>query len=297
LIGMYYITLLTEIGIYSIAALGLNITMGYAGQVNLGQAAFVGIGAITSALLTLDLHLSFWIGFLAAGLMSLLIGVLLGAVSIRLKHDFLAITTIGFNFIVVGVFEYYSVFGGTTGLIGIPPPRILGHSVWGFNFMVLVYIILALAAAGTWWIEKSWLGRAFQAIREDEEAAQTMGIDPRKYKILAFAIGAALAGFSGSLLAHFKTSITYQNFGFDKSIEILTMSILGGMDSIPGAITGAAVVKLLPEVFRPFVEYRLVVYSIVIVLVLVFMPQGILGKNSPLLEWLRGGSSGERSNP
>ena len=294
--SLYYITLLTDIGIYAIAALGLNITMGYAGQVNLGQAAFVGIGAITSALLTINVGLPFWIAFMASGLMALLIGVLLGAVSIRLRHDFLAITTIGFNFIVVGVFEYYEVFGGTTGIIGIPAPSIMGHRLRGASFMLLVYVVLAASVLATWWIEKSWLGRAFQAIREDEEAAQSMGIDPRKYKILAFAIGAALAGFSGSLLAHFKTSITYQNFGFDKSIEILTMSIMGGMDTITGALVGSAVVKLLPEVFRPFMEYRLAIYSVVIVLVLVFMPQGIAGRGSPLLRWLgleeRGGSSG-----
>lgn len=286
MISAYYITLLTDIGIYAIAALGLNITMGYAGQVNLGQAAFVGIGAVTSALLTLNLGLPFWISFLAAGLASLLIGVLLGAVSIRLRHDFLAITTIGFNFIVVGIFEYYEIFGGTMGIIGIPQPKIFGYTLRRTGFAILVYVVLAAAMLGTWWIERSWLGRAFRAISEDEEAAQSMGIDPRKYKILAFAIGAALAGFSGSLLAHFKTSITYQNFAFDKSIEILTMSILGGMDSILGAVVGSAVVKLLPEVFRPLMEYRLAIYSLAIVVILVFMPQGIVGRGSPLIKWL-----------
>lgn len=287
MVNEYLITLLSEIGIYAIAALGLNITMGYAGQVNLGQAAFVGIGAMTSAILTMRLGLPFWISFIIAGLVSLSIGLLLGIVSIRLRHDFLALTTIGFNFIVVGIFEYYEIFGGTTGIIGIPRPMIFGYKLRGASFAVLVYTVLALAMLGAWWIRRSWIGRAFEAIGEDEIAAQSMGIDVRKYKILAFAIGAALAGLSGSLLAHFKTSITYEDFAFSKSIEILSMSVLGGMDSILGAFIGSAIVKLLPEVIRPLMEFRLAFYSLIIVIVLAFMPEGILGRGSIIAKLLK----------
>ncbi len=286
MVAEYYITLLTLVGIYSIAALGLNITMGFAGQINLGQAAFLGIGAMTSVILTMNLGFPFIAGFFMSGLVSLLIGLILGVISIRLRHDFLAITTIGFNFIVVGIFSYYEIFGGSTGIIGIPYPEILGYKLSQIGFALFVYAVLVLAMLGAVWIKKSWIGKAFEALREDEDVAQSMGIDVRKYKILAFAIGTALAGFSGSLLAHFQTSISYENFLFVNSIKILSMSVLGGLDSIIGALIGSAIVVLFPELFRPLMEYRLAFYSLIIILVLIFMPEGIAGKQNVMRKWL-----------
>lgn len=278
----YVITILIYTGIYAIAVLGLNITWGFAGQVNLGQAAFVGIGAMTSAILTMQLKVPFWLALVASGLSALVIGLLLGTISIRLKHDFLAITTIGFNFIITGIFQYYDIFGGTIGIIGIPYPDVFGYRLKGAGYMALVYAVLAIAMVATLWIRRSWIGKAFDALSEDEVAAQSLGIDVRKYKILAFAIGTMFAGISGSLLAHFKTSITYEDFIFPKSIEILSMSVLGGMDSIPGAFLGSFIVKVLPEVIRPLMELRLAFYSLIILVVLIFMPEGILGRRSIL---------------
>jgi branched-chain amino acid transport system permease protein len=270
------------IGIYALATLGLNITMGYAGQVNLGQAAFVGIGAFTSAILTTTYGVSFWLALPISGIMALMIGILIGMVSIRLKHDFLAITTIGFNFIVVAIFLYYDFFGGSFGIINIPRPTFFGIPLKGANFMVLVFIILALAMIFNRWMEKSWLGLALQAIKEDEDAAESMGVDVKKYKIIAFSLGAFFAGIAGSLLAHFKTYIVWSDFGFSVSIMLLTMCILGGLESIYGPIVGASIVIFLPEIFRPLADYRLITYAIFLILLLKYMPQGIIGKGSYL---------------
>ncbi|MEB3780693.1 MAG: branched-chain amino acid ABC transporter permease [Desulfurococcales archaeon] len=283
----YYITLAIQIGIYSIAAIGLNITMGYAGQVNLGQAAFLGIGAMTSAILTTKLGASFWLALPLAGALAGATGVALGFISTRLRHDFLAITTIGFNFIVVYIFLYYKVFGGSYGIINIPRPELLGFKLRGIYYAILVYALLAVLAYAALRIERTWMGMAFKLLREDEEAAMSLGVDPRKYKVLAFSIGAAYGGIAGSLLAHFKTVIVYSDFEFVYSIMILSMSILGGIDSVYGGIAGAAIVILLPEVFRPLMEYRVIMYSALIVVMLLLMPSGILGKQSPITIWLK----------
>ena len=293
--SMYLITLLITIGIYALATLGLNITMGYAGQVNLGQAAFLGIGAFTSAILTTRYGVSFWIALPLAGIIAFLIGILVGMVSIRLKQDFLAITTIGFNFIVIAIFLYYDFFGGSYGIINIPHPTIFGHVLYGLGYLLLVLIILALAMYFNYWMEKSWLGMALRALKEDEEAAESMGIDVRKYKIIAFSLGAFFAGIAGSLLAHFKTYIVWSDFSFSISVMLLTMCILGGMESIYGPIVGASIVVFLPEIFRPLMDYRLIIYAIFLLLLLKYMPEGIIGRGSYLDRLIRRGHKVQNS--
>ncbi len=283
----YAATLLTVIAAYGIAALGLNITMGRAGQVNLGQAAFVGVGAMASAIATVRYSLSFWEAIIIAALASFLAGAALGVVSIRLREDFLAITTIGFNFIVVYVFLYYKFFGGSYGIIGIPKPTLLGMRITGFAYTIMSWTILLLLAALALYIDKTWLGLAFEALRDNEEVAESVGIDVRKYKILAFAIGAMYGGVAGSILAHFKGYIVYSDFAFPYSIMILSMSIVGGMDTIVGAIVGSAMIILLPEIFRPLMEYRMIMYTAIIVLMLYFKPEGLLGRESKWLISLR----------
>ncbi len=281
-IGMYYITLLIWILIYAIAVMGLNITMGYAGQVNLGQAAFIGIGAFTSAILTMKFGISFWIALPLSGLISFIAGMLLGAISIRLKYDFLAMTTIGFNFIMVAIFLYYPIFGGSFGLLGVPRPRIFGYKLTGVTYLALVFVIFLICLLVNIWIERSWLGLAFEAIREDEDAAQTLGIDVKKFKVLAFAIGAGMAGIAGSLYAHFSMRVAYSDFTFAKSIELLSMCILGGLGTVYGPIIGTALVIILPEIFRPLRQYRLIMHTLILIILLRFQPQGLLGKGSYL---------------
>lgn len=276
----YYITLATLVGIYGIAALGLNITMGWAGQVNLGQAGFLGIGAMTSAILTAKLGLPVGLGIAAAALSALVVGAVMGLVSIRLREDFLAITTIAFNFLVVYIFEYYDVFGGSYGISNIPRPSIGGHELRGPSYMLLTWGILALLVLLALRIQRSWMGLAFNLVREDENLASAVGVDVRRMKVLAFAVGAMYGGVAGALSAHFKGYIVFSDFEFPYSIAILTMSILGGLDSIAGAILGSFIVVVSPEVFRPLMQYRRVMYGVLIVVVVFFAPRGLLGKNA-----------------
>ncbi len=276
----YYITLITLVSIYSIAALGLNITMGFAGQVNLGQAAFLGIGAMTSAILTVKFGFSFWIGLILGGIVSFLIGSVMGIISTRLREDFLAITTIAFNFLVVYLFEYYDFFGGSYGITGIPKPSLFGYTIKGEGYMVLTIVILIISLLFAYFLSKSWLGIGLNIVREDEMLAESISINVRLYKVLAFSIGAMLGGIAGVLSAHFKGYIVFSDFEFSYSIAILTMSILGGIDSIMGSVLGAGIVILAPEIFRPLMLYRRAMYGILIVLVIFFAPRGILGKRN-----------------
>jgi len=279
---MYEIVLLTIIGIYSIATLGLNITMGYAGQVNIGQAAFLGIGAFTSAILTTNYGFPFWLSLPIAGIIAMLSGIALGLISTRLRQDFLAITTIGFNFIMTSVFLYYPIFGGSFGIIGIPRPTLFGKEVDDTIYLIIVLIVLALCIIFNILIEKSWLGVAFQCIKQDEYTSESININVRKYKILAFSIGTAYAGLAGALLAHYKTYIVYSDFTFIVSIQILTMAVLGGLGNIYGPIIGTSIVILLPEFFRPLLQYRIIMYVVLLIIILRFQPQGIIGKGSYL---------------
>jgi len=279
---MYEIVLLTIIGIYSIATLGLNITMGYAGQVNIGQAAFLGIGAFTSAILTTNYGFPFWLSLPIAGIIAMLSGIALGLISTRLRQDFLAITTIGFNFIMTSVFLYYPIFGGSFGIIGIPRPILFGKEVDDTIYLIIVLIVLALCIIFNILIEKSWLGVAFQCIKQDEYTSESININVRKYKILAFSIGTAYAGLAGALLAHYKTYIVYSDFTFIVSIQILTMAVLGGLGNIYGPIIGTSIVILLPEFFRPLLQYRIIMYVVLLIIILRFQPQGIIGKGSYL---------------
>lgn len=252
----------------------------------MGQAAFIGIGAFTSAILTTNYSTPFVVGLIVAGLMATAAGALLGLISVRLKADFLAITTIGINFVAVSVFQYYPIFGGTFGIGNIPAPVFLGHELSGDGYMALVYAVLALCIMGALWIRRSWLGLAFKAIKEDEIAAMSMRIDVRKFKMIAFAIGAGYGGLAGSLLAHFRTYIVFSDFTFDFSIELLTIVVLGGLGSIAGASLGTVIVVLLPEIVRPLLQYRLVIYILMLIVILRFQPGGLLGEKSALPKYL-----------
>lgn len=282
----YPITLLTIIGTYAIAAIGLNLTMGSAGQVNLGQAAFIGIGAFTSAILTTEYSMPFVVSLLVSGLMAMIGGTILGLISVRLREDFLAITTIGINFVAVSVFQYYPLFGGSFGIGDIPRPSFFGFELSGPSYAGLVYVVLSLCILGALWTRRSWLGLAFKAIKEDEIAALSMRIDVRKFKMIAFAIGAGYGGLAGCLLAHFRTYIVYSDFTFSFSIELLTIVVLGGLGSIAGTTMGTAIVVLFPEVIRPLLQYRLVIYILMLIVLLRFQPEGLLGEKSALSRYL-----------
>lgn len=252
----------------------------------MGQAAFMGIGAFTSAILTTQYSTPFVASLLISGLMAMIAGTALGLISVRLKEDFLAITTIGINFVAVSVFQYYPMFGGSFGIGDIPKPSFFNFELSLTGYALLVYVVLALCIIGALWTRRSWLGLAFKAISEDETAALSMRIDVRKYKMIAFAIGTSYAGLAGCLLAHFRTYIVYSDFTFDFSIELLTIVVLGGLGSISGTTLGTAIVVLFPEVARPLLQYRLVIYILLLIVLLRFQPGGLLGEKSAIPTYL-----------
>ncbi|MBI4735318.1 MAG: branched-chain amino acid ABC transporter permease, partial [candidate division NC10 bacterium] len=214
----YLVTVLITIGIYVILALSLNMITGYAGQISLGHAAFMGIGAYTSALLYTRAGFSFWPAFLVAGLVAGAVGAVLAIPCLRVREDFLAITTMGINFVVEATFLYVPFFGAGMGIGGINPPSLFGSEISKPGFLLLVSGVIAAVIAVDRWLTRSWIGLAWAAIREDEAAAGTLGIDVVRFKVLACTLGSAGAGLAGSLYAHFLTFIMPVNFGFGQSI-------------------------------------------------------------------------------
>ena len=276
----YLVTVLITIGIYIILALSLNLITGYAGQISLGHAAFMGIGAYTSALIYTKAGLGFWPAFLAAGLTAGIIGAILAIPCLRVREDFLAITTMGINFVIEAVFLYIPFFGAGMGIGGINPPTLFGHEMSKQGYLILVLIVIGGAIAVDRWLTRSWIGLGWAAIREDEEVAGAMGIDVVRFKVLAFALGSAGAGLAGSLYAHFLTFIMPVNFSFAQSIVILSMVVFGGIGTLRGPIVGAIVLGALPEISRPAMEYRTLLYGVMLLLLMRFQPEGILGQRS-----------------
>jgi branched-chain amino acid transport system permease protein len=278
----YYLTVGSFMGIFIILTLSLNILTGYAKQVSLGHAAFFGIGAYASAILTTSYGLTFWQALPCTIIITALIGTLLGLPSLRVSHDFLVLATIGLNFIMAGVFNYFPFFGGSMGIIGVPAPRIFGQPVGNTGYFLLTFGFVILAILTSYYFSKTWGRLAMEAMGEDEVAAKSMGINVPKFKIYAFAISSAYAGIAGSLWAHYVGSVFPGNFSFDRSVAILSMLVLGGMGTIRGAITGAFLLRLLPESFRFVQNYRMLIYGGILVLMIAFQPMGLLGKGSIL---------------
>jgi len=279
----YFITIGIIVGIYVILTLSLNIISGYAGQASLGHAAFFGIGAYASAMLTLKLGLNFWLALPLAMVAAGIIGALVGIISLRIKGDFLAVTTIGINFVIVSIFEYSDFFGGAYGISNIRYPELFGLRISKGHYLALVIVFAILVALFCRVISKSWLGLALETIRENEDAAEASGINCKKFKILAFAIGCALAGLAGVLYAHFMRFITPPDFAFPTSITIVSMMVVGGIGTIRGGILGALFMAALPEILRPLANYRLLFYGGLIVLIARFLPQGLFGDNPYLV--------------
>ena len=269
----YYRGVVVDIGIAIILAVSLNLINGHTGQFSLGHAGFMSVGAYVSAMLTLEFQKSLggalpWIflpALIAGGLVAALAGLLVGVPSLRLKGDYLAIVTLGFGEIIRVIFQNVDAAGAASGLSGIP--RLTGLA-WTFTLAaVTVYVVGCLV--------NSTYGRGFLAVHDDEVAASSMGLNPTRYKVTAFVIGAFFAGIAGGLFAHHKTSITPQVFDFMKSFEIVLMVILGGMGKTGGVILAAIVLTVLPEPLRQFSEYRMIVYALLIICIMIARPQGL----------------------
>lgn len=276
----YIMGVATQIIIQAIAAYGLNIIVGYAGQISLGHAAFLGIGAYASAMLTTAGGLSFWQALPFVLLIVGTVGFFCGLPSLRVRHDFLAITTIGINFIVVSVFQYTPALGGALGIGGIPRVSLFGITLRTHGFFLLCLFFLAVVIVISWAFTKSWAGLACFAVRDNETAASSMGVSPVKTKLTAFIIGTLMAGLAGALYAHYMRFISADSFAFPVSVTLLSLVIVGGIGTVLGPLLGAVILGILPELFRPLVDYRMFLYAALLLLMIRFRPEGILGKRA-----------------
>jgi branched-chain amino acid transport system permease protein len=273
--GIYLISLWA---VLTVAAIGLNLTLGYAGQISLAQGAFVGIGAYTVALLTMA-GCPYVIAFAAAGLLCFVIGWGLGYPALRVQHHYLAFVTLAFTTLVFLVLRNEEwLTGGTYGLNGIARPVLLGWSTGkaiDFYFFSLgALVILSLA---TWWMLRSPWGRAFVALRENPIRALSLGLDTRRYTLMAFAIGSSLGGLSGALYAPLVQYIEPASFALGLSLNLLLMVIVGGSGYFFGPFLGAIVAVLLPEWMRVTQGYYLIIYATMVMVMMAFSPSGLLG--------------------
>ena len=275
----YYRDVMTITGMYIVLALGLNIVVGQAGLLNLGYAAFYAIGAYTYAILSTSYGLSFWPGMALGALVAAGFAVFLGAPILKLRGDYFAIVTLGLGEITRIVLNNWDrMTGGPNGIAKINRPVIAGytlHTALDYYYLVLVIVIITIFAMHR--LISSRIGRAWIAIREDEVAAEAMGINTFRLKLLAFVLGSAWAGLAGVFFAAKMAFVSPESFTFFESVLILCMVVLGGMGSIPGIILGALLLVGLPEVFRDFQDYRMLAFGAALVLMMVFRPQGLLG--------------------
>ena len=284
-LSSFLLTQATFAGIYGIVAIGLGLLMGYAGQISLGQAAFYGVGAYTTAILTKTLGLNPWIGLIFAILLPVIIAFIVGHTMARLSGYYLAMATLAFGIIVsVLILEWRSVTSGASGFYGIPTVEIFGFTIHqGLPYYYFVWFFTVLTLLISMNIVHSRIGRALRSIHDSEIAANSMGVNTGKYKMQIFIFSAALAGLAGWLFAHMSYSISPSSFGLDASILFLTMVVLGGSTSIWGALIGAILITAI-NIFVHFLgnnvsfitsDFEHVLNGLILVLVIMFMPKGL----------------------
>lgn len=276
----YMIRTLDLAGIYVLLSLGLNIVVGYAGLLDLGYVAFYAVGAYLYALSAspqLGYHLPFLLIFVLGGALAALMGALIGAPTLRLRGDYLAIVTMAFGEIIRILLNNLDwLTNGPQGIMQIDSPAIFGVRL--DTPLRIYYLILPLCMLAVYFIrhlERSKIGRAWAAIREDEDAARAMGLNTRNLKLLAFAMGATTAGAAGAIFAGLQQFVSPESFTFWESILILCMVVLGGMGSIPGVILGSVTLIVLPEVFRQYSDYRMIFFGLSLTVMMLVRPEGI----------------------
>lgn len=290
MISPYFARIMMLCGIAITLAVSLNLINGFTGQFSIGHAGFMAVGAYSSAYFSVNygarLAASLGdgsVGWVVALTLATLIGagcaaiagLVVGVPSLRLKGDYLAIVTLGFGQIIVVFLNNIEAIGGARGYSGIP---IVKSFFWIFLIAILTIVIV-------YNIVHSAFGRALISIREDEIAAEAMGVNTTRYKVMAFVISSGMAGAGGALLAHFDGYLNPKSFEFIKSFEILIMIILGGLGSIVGSILGAILLTVLPEALRGFAQYRMVIYSLLLIILMITRPQGLLGKTDMFKKW------------
>ena len=260
-----YQTLIYSVGINALLALSIYIVLAI-GQLSLGQAAFMGLGSYASALLTVKFDVPFAIALPAAALVPALIAFVISVPTLRLSGVYLAIATIGLGEVFRLLYINWDYAGGALGLNGIPEKAV---GLWIFGILAALLAVLVM-------LTRSRIGRAMEALREDEQAAGVMGIDVARLKMTALVTSAAIAGIAGALNAHVSSFIAPNDYGFDAAVTILSFALLGGIGSPFGPVLGALILTMLPEILRPLHDYRLVINGLMIVLVVIFMPRGLL---------------------
>ena len=259
-----YSTLIFTIGVHAMLALSIYLTLS-CGLLSLANAAFMGIGAYAAALSTMLLDLPFGFSLALGALLPGGVALLIGVPTLRLSGVYLAMATLGFGEVVRVILINMEITGGPLGLNGIPQKTQAWHLLLIIG--ILIYFFIRL--------RHSKIGRSFEAIREDEIAARVMGINTLYYKLLAFVLGAMIAGLAGGLNAHFTFFLSPREYGFDPAVDILTMAILGGVNSFIGPIIGSILLTILPETLRFLQDYRLAVNGLILVLVVLYLPNGI----------------------
>lgn len=288
----------TYIAIYSIVTIGLNLLFGNAGQISLGHAGFFAIGAYGTAVLSKNMHVPFLAALVLAALLAGLIGMLMGYTALRLRGNYLAMATLAFGLIVYGLLEEVDYFGATSGIVGIPPITLFGfeltepREIYWFAWAVVAVVYLISLS-----LLSSRVGRALMAIREDEVAASTMGINVSRFKIQVFAISACYAGIAGGIYAAYMGIINPFSFTAELSITLLIMIVVGGLGSVPGSILGVAILEILPEFAREWENFRLTGYGLLVILLIIFAPRGLAGFIASLPEWLSKVKPGPARSP
>jgi len=259
-----YSTLVFSIGVNALLALSIYLTLS-CGLLSLANAAFMGIGAYSAALLTMNLDAPFYVALAGGTVAPVLVALIIGLPTLRLSGVYLAMATLGFGEVVRVVVLNLDITGGPMGLNGIP------QKTEGWHIAMLLLLTLYILAR----LRRSKIGRAFEAIKEDEVAAQLMGVHITSYKLLAFTLGAAIAGLAGALNAHFTFFLSPREYGFENAVDILTMAVLGGTSNLIGPVIGSFILTLLPELLRFLGGFRLAVNGTILVLVVLFLPKGI----------------------
>ena len=266
----YYLSVATFAALNVVLALGLNMISGFCGQVSLGHAAFYGLGAYAAALCSVagvPFVASIAVGIVVAAVF----GVIVGFAALRVRDDFLAIVTMGVGFLFLGVVRKQSWLGAEMGIAKIPSPLDkTGYALLAIGAAIAV-VLLSLH------VRRSWMGRAFDAVAQDEDAARTIGIDVAGYKTTAFLLGTATAGLAGAIYAHMTQLIVPDAFNFIQSITILAMVVVGGIGSTLGVVLGALLLTVMPELFRFINDYKLLVYGALLLVVMRFSPEGLAG--------------------
>jgi branched-chain amino acid transport system permease protein len=273
----YILEILANSFFYIVLCLGLNIVVGFAGLLDLGYAAFFAVGAYTTGILTSHYGWNFWLTIPAALVFSIMAGMIIGGPTLRLRSDYLAIVTLGFGEITrIAARNLKDISGGPSGLIGISRPSFFGLELNQIqHYYYAFFILVLLAIFVSYRLQHSRLGRAWQYVREDEDAAEAMGINRVAIKLYAYVIGAVFAGIAGCFFAAKMTAISPDSFQFMQSATILMAVVLGGMGKIPGMVVGAMALVLFPEVFREIGAMRMLVFGLLLIAMMIFRPQGM----------------------